>query len=187
LIAAMIAGSLALRMALQGSFGLSGDPWSFRFFPSEIALFLAGSLGYYVHVSKDEEHRGQARKLLLISAVSLFACLAINRWDGIARLASLSLLAAVIMGTPRLFETTKNIVWDKYLGELSYPLYICHFLFGWLLLPNTFTTVYLTLFLSLAASIALYHLVDKPIDAWRQDRLIKSERRLVGAQFIPSV
>jgi peptidoglycan/LPS O-acetylase OafA/YrhL len=186
-IAAMIAASLVLRMALQWAFGLSGHPWSFRFFPSEIALFLTGSLGYHVYASKNEAQRGQAKTLLSIAAVLLFACLAINRWDGIARLASLLLLAAVIVGVPRLFEMSKNVAWDKYVGELSYPLYICHFLFGWLLLPNTFFGVYSALFLSLATSVALYHLVDRPVDAWRQNRLRKSEPAIAVGRLIPSV
>src|SRR5258706_1003879 len=150
-----------LRMTLQGTFGFSGDPWSFRFFPSEIALFLAGSLGYYVYASDNEGQRTRAKTLLSIVAVVLFVCLAINRWDGIPRLASLSLLALVIVAVPRLFEMTRTIAWDKYIGELSYPLYIGHFLFGGILLPNTSFGVYLALFMSLAGSSALYHLFHR--------------------------
>ena len=52
-IAAAIAGSLILRIVLLGAFGFSGEPWTYRFFPSEIALFLTGSLGYYAYVSRD--------------------------------------------------------------------------------------------------------------------------------------
>ena len=174
-LAAMIVASLVLRMVLQWSFGLDGNPWSFRFFPSEIALFLTGSLGYYVYAATNDGQRSQARTLLFIVAVLLFVCLALNRWDGLTRLASLSLLAAVVVGVPRLFEITKNLAWDKYLGELSYPLYICHFLLGWLVLPNTLLSAYLALFMSLAMSIALYHFVDKPIDVWRQNRLKNSK------------
>lgn len=174
-LAAIIAASLVLRMALQWAFGFSGNPWSFRFFPSEIALFLTGSLGYYVYAAADDAQRRQAKALLSIVAVLLFACLAVNRWEGIPRLASLSLLAAVVVGVPKLFDVTRNLAWDKYIGELSYPLYICHFLFGWLLLPTTFPGVFLALFLSLAMSAALYHFVEKPIDVWRQSRLKNSK------------
>lgn len=186
-IAGMIAASLALRMLLQCAFGLSGQPWSFRFFPSEIALFMAGSLGYYLYASKDEAQRRLARTLLLLAAACLFVALAINRWDGIPRLASLSLLALVIVGVPRLFEMTRDIAWDRYIGELSYPLYVCHFLFGWMLMPNTLPGVYLAIVLSLGASVALYHLIDKPIDAWRQARSRKNAPRMAMGQLIPSV
>lgn len=186
-IAMVIAASLALRMLLQWAFGLSGQPWSFRFFPSEIALFMAGSLGYYAYASQNEAQRRLTKTLLSLAAALLFVALAINRWDGIPRLASLSLLALVIVGVPILFETTKNIAWDRYVGELSYPLYVCHFLAGWMLMPNTLAGVHEALLLSLAASIALHHLVDRPIDAWRQTRLRKSDGTMAIGRLIPSV
>jgi len=186
-IAVLIAASLALRMALQWSFGFSGEPWSYRFFPSEIALFLTGSLGYYAYSSRSDAQRTQVKRLLSIAAVLLFACLAINRWDGISRLASLSLLAGVVVGVPRLFELTRDIAWDKYLGELSYPLYICHFLFGWILLPETISGAYLALFLSVAASVLLYHLVDRPVDRWRQSRFAKTQRTVTKGRLVQAV
>ena len=85
-IAMVIAASLALRMLLQWAFGLSGQPWSFRFFPSEIALFMAGSLGYYAYASQNEAQRRLTKTLLSLAAALLFVALAINRWDGIPRL-----------------------------------------------------------------------------------------------------
>jgi peptidoglycan/LPS O-acetylase OafA/YrhL len=186
-IATLIAASLILRMGLQWSFGFSGEPWSYRFFPSEIALFLAGSLGYYAYSSHNDAQRTQVKRLLSIAAVLLFACLAINRWDGISRLASLSLLAAVVVGVPQLFELTRDIAWDKYLGELSYPLYICHFLFGWILLPETVPGVYLAVFLSVATSVLLYHLVDRPVDRWRQSRFAKTKRMMTEGRLVQAV
>jgi peptidoglycan/LPS O-acetylase OafA/YrhL len=174
IIVAIIAASLTLRIALLWAFGFSGEPWTYRFFPSEIALFMTGSLGYYTYASRNDEQRMQVNLLLPIAAFLLFACLALSKWDGVSRLISLSFLAAVIIGVPRLFELTRNIVWDRYLGELSYPLYICHFLFGWLLLPESSSSAYLALFLSLVASILLYRLVESPIDRWRQNRFEKA-------------
>lgn len=186
-IAAMIAASLALRMLLQGAFGLSGEPWSFRFFPSEFALFMAGSLGYYVYAPKHRAQRTLAKTLLSVAAVLLFLALAINRWDGMWRLASLSVLGLVIVGTPNLFSATKDILWDKYLGELSYPIYVCHFLCGWMLMPSTLAVAYAALLLSVAMSIALYHLIDRPIDNWRQARLRRNEGTMAVGRLLPSV
>jgi peptidoglycan/LPS O-acetylase OafA/YrhL len=185
-IAALIAASLLLRLALQGVLGLNGHPWSYRFFPSEMALFLAGSLGYWLCASTTKGQRRRALLLLLVAAVLVFASLAINNWDGVQRLASLSLLAAIIVGVPRLFELTKSFDIDRYVGELSYPLYICHFLFGWLLLPNTYSGVYTALLLSLATSVVLYHLIDRPLDAWRQQRLDRSQRSIAVSRLKPS-
>ena len=43
------AASLGVRLCLQFWFGYQGDPWSYRFFPSELAVFLIGALGYRVY------------------------------------------------------------------------------------------------------------------------------------------
>ena len=186
-IAAAIAGSLILRIALLWGFGFSGEPWTYRFFPSEIALFLTGSLGYYAYVSRTDEERKQVYRLLSTAAVSLFAALALSKWDGVSRLASLSLLCAVIIGVPRLFELTRDIAWDRHLGELSYPLYICHFLFGWILLPETIAGACLALAMSLIASIMLYRWVEAPIDRWRQNRLKKARHATDKPVLVPAV
>jgi peptidoglycan/LPS O-acetylase OafA/YrhL len=185
-IAALIAASLLLRMAMQGLLGLGGDPWSHRFFPSEIALFLSGALGYRLSASTTKAERGRALVLLVVTAALVCASLAINKWDGTQRLASVSLLAAMIVGVPWLFDLTKTFNIDRYLGELSYPLYICHYLFGWLLLPNTYAGVHSALLLSLATSVVIYHLIDRPLDAWRQRRLDRSRRRTPIGRLILS-
>lgn len=186
-IAAILVLSLLQRLALQWAFGFRGDPWTYRFFPSEIALFLAGSLGYYAHSACNGAQRRKVLMMLLMVAGSLFCCLALSKWDGISRFASLSFLGAVIVGVPRLFELTRSIAWDRYLGELSYPLYICHYMFGWLLLPDTVFGIYSALFLSLAASVLLYHVVDRPIDKWRQGRFEKTRRPVIEGRLIPAV
>jgi peptidoglycan/LPS O-acetylase OafA/YrhL len=43
----------------------------------------------------------------------------------------LSLLAAVPI-LPVLFQTTMKRRWDRYLGDLSYPIYISHLLVMWI-------------------------------------------------------
>lgn len=175
LIAALIIASLAVRMGLQWSLGLSGNPWAFRFFPSELALFLTGALGHSVYAAKTDAEAARAKMLLGTVAVLIVTCLAVNWWRGIDRLISLSVLAAVMLGVPWLFAATKSIAWDKHIGELSYPLYISHLLAAWIVMPASFAGVYLALLLSLGLSVALYHFVDKPIDLWRQTRLRSRE------------
>jgi peptidoglycan/LPS O-acetylase OafA/YrhL len=183
-IGAVIAASLLLRFTLLWGFDFGGDPWTYRFFPSEIALFLAGSLGYYAHASRSKVERRQINAGLFVLAIPLLACLAISKWDGASRLISLSILGAVIISVPRLFELTRKIAWDRYLGELSYPLYICHFLVGWIILPETVAGAYAALFLSLIASMALYRVVECPIDRWRQSRFEKARHATDAAPLM---
>ncbi len=183
-IGAAIAASLILRFTLLWGFGLGGDPWTYRFFPSEAALFLAGSLGYYAHASRSETERKRVNIGLLVLMIPLLAALACSQWGGTSRLMSLTLLGAVIIGVPRLFELTRNIAWDRYLGELSYPLYICHFLVGWIMLPATVASAYASLAISLVASIVLYRWVESPIDQWRQSRFERTRQATDGARLM---
>ena len=46
IVVAIIAASLALLCFLAFHLGLSDDPWIYRFFPTELALFLAGSVSF---------------------------------------------------------------------------------------------------------------------------------------------
>ena len=186
-IGAIIAASLVLRMTLLVLFDLSGDPWSSRFFPSELALFLIGSLSYYAYAPRSDVQRRQVYVMLLAAAVPLLVCLAISRWDGVSRLASLALLGAVIMSVPYLFKLTRNMAWDRYLGELSYPLYICHFLIGWMVLPETVSGAYICALLSLGLATQLYRWVERPIDRWRQSRFENAPRPIDEGGLMPAI
>lgn len=186
-IGAIIAASLVLRMTLLVLFDLSGDPWSSRFFPSELALFLIGSLGYYAYAPRNDVQRKQVYVMLLAAAVPLLVCLAVSRWDGVSRLASLALLGAVIMSVPYLFKLTRNMAWDRYLGELSYPFYICHFLIGWMVLPETVSGAYVCALLSLGLATQLYRWIERPIDRWRQRRFENTPRPINEGGLMPAI
>ncbi|CEO16642.1 hypothetical protein RMONA_01100 [Rickettsia monacensis] len=51
-ILSIICISLITRIILQFN-GFIGDPWSYRFFPSELAIFLIGSQAFYIYSSKE--------------------------------------------------------------------------------------------------------------------------------------
>ncbi|QUS41017.1 acyltransferase [Tardiphaga alba] len=184
-IFSLLLASLACRMGAQWAFGLSGDPWSYRVFVFELALFCAGTLGYAVYAGENSE-RGRSKILLMLTAALVFVCLGINKGDGVSALPSVLFLAAVIVTVPRLFELTKTIGWDRYLGELSYPIYICHFLLGWLLMPETRAASFAALALTLIASVAIHHLVERPIDRWRQRRLVNAQHAAHARDMLPA-
>ena len=61
------------------------------------------------------------------------------------------------------------------LGELSYPIYICHFLVIWFLdaavtFGSNLTRGSSIIAMTLIVSTALYWIVDRPVDAWRHWR-----------------
>lgn len=175
-IAAVLFASLALRLFLQFAFGWHGDPWSYQFFPSELAVFLIGAIGYRVYGSSSIAPDRWLVSLFAVSCMATAAALLINRWDGWPRVVSVVLLLAIFLAIPTLFRRTKGNALDRYLGELSYPVYICHFLVIWTLAavatPNTNVLRGLGIVVfTLLLPAALYWWVDRPLDAWRQRRL----------------
>jgi peptidoglycan/LPS O-acetylase OafA/YrhL len=168
--------SLVLRLFLQFCFGLYGDPWSYRFFPSELALFLIGAIGYRVYRSSPDAADPHLAGLYAILCVCMAAALLINRWHGMSRIASVGLLLMLLLAIPHLFRSTKSNPIDRILGELSYPIYICDFLVIWTIdslgivgsgIVRGLTIIAITFML---ASV-LYWGIDRPVDNWRHRRL----------------
>ena len=78
---------------------------------------------------------------------------------------------------PWLFAASKNSRIDRYLGELSYPLYLVHFLAVWFL-PSLLLRIGISqgmplwiLAASLGLSAGLIHFVSNPLEQIRQRRV----------------
>lgn len=178
-----LAASLALRLVLQFGFGYQGDPWSYRFFPSELAVFLIGALAYRVYRSPAASNR----KLFVIyglAIVCLGTALIINRWHGLSRVASVFFWMAAVGAIPFLFRMTKSNMVDRYLGELSYPIYISHFLVIWFLdaivtFGSSAVRGNVIIAMTLIVSGVLYWLIDRPIDSWRHGRFAAKQTAML--------
>jgi peptidoglycan/LPS O-acetylase OafA/YrhL len=174
-IVALLVASLALRMGLQFGFGFKDDPWSYRFFPSEFALFLTGILGY--HAYRERNARGKTMWIFVISTACVGICLLINRWNGIGRVASITCLVVAIILIPTLFRRTHRNRIDRYLGELSYPIYVVHLLASWLVLelttgwPPGWQAAAVMIGTVVSAAV-LYALIAEPIERLRQRRAV---------------
>jgi peptidoglycan/LPS O-acetylase OafA/YrhL len=92
---------------------------------------------------------------------------------------SLICIVLVALSLPILFDWTKKSRLQKWIGDLSYPVYICHILVKWGLLAAMGVTIkgvtnppgWLLLVCSVALAALLLWLVDYPIDRWRQRRV----------------
>lgn len=85
-------------------------------------------------------------------------------------------LAAAI---PFLFFLTKNNKTDRWIGELSYPIYILHILTFYMVTQFTdWTTEGAGAVITVVLSILMYQLVDKPLDRWREKLPAVSPRAL---------
>ena len=184
----ILAASLLLRLFLQFWFGYSGDPWSYRFFPSELAVFLLGALGYHIYRTPAAGSDRSVLPLFVLAVGTVGAALLINRWHGVGRIASVAFLMLACAAIPVLFRRSKDNLLDRHLGELSYPIYICHILVIWFLdFVVSFGSMTVRgiciIAATLVASSALYLWIDRPVDRWRQRRF--AARR--GHRLAPSV
>jgi peptidoglycan/LPS O-acetylase OafA/YrhL len=132
LIAALCLFSLAFRVALI-VLGFSGEPWNRSLFPSELIYFLLGVLGYrlYLVIPRLKLTATMETAFALVVPTiaiiywpvehSLRGSLVWEVWNTIPYL-------LIAVGIPFLFQLTKNNALDAYIGELSYPIYMCHVL-----------------------------------------------------------
>jgi peptidoglycan/LPS O-acetylase OafA/YrhL len=114
---------LAVRVIVYKAFG-SHDPWRYRFFPAELGVFCAGGLAYHFYRSmqaNDAARRfGGACLALLVAAMLAHPYLPpATRYVPIT--------ALVLASLPFVFALSRDSTADRWLGELSYPMYLLHF------------------------------------------------------------
>lgn len=172
----IMAGSLILRIFLYKQ-GLNYDPWTYRFFPTELFFFLAGAASYkmYNHLKQSSFIQKQRWYMLLVIPVLLFVFnyVPVDYW-----LKQYIFYTILIFAIPVLFAYTKNSSVDRSIGELSYPIYLSHSfiimycmpLFRYLFHFSRFTSFF-TIVFTIGFSIALVLYLIKPIEKYRAKRV----------------
>ncbi len=130
----LIGMGIVSRVVTARYFGELVDPWYYRFVVSEMALFGLGGLAYhcYVRYAPLQRIAVQAGAAALGIAVLIVgfrqflgplqpafgqAIPALNLYDPL-------LLAFMILFVPAIFAFTRKNAFDRYIGELSYPVYL---------------------------------------------------------------
>ncbi|MBN8969674.1 MAG: acyltransferase [Rhizobiales bacterium] len=162
--------------------GLNSDPWTYRFFPFEIALFLCGMLAQRFHARTDWQSFPR-EKLSRIGWI----CLAVFCLSGpfrASRTAIFLLAMAWTFAIPYIFELTRRSRIDRIIGELSYPVYLVHVPLLYLVMPHLkqafpvlgiIPDYFVLAALSLATAFAIWWLIDRPIDHLRHRMLVASD------------
>ena len=105
------------------------DPWNYRFFPAELCFFLTGTL--FARIKNLEFNMRNIKYLELlpqfIPAVSVGYFIFATRFFSYFTLQDWPVIFVGIV-IIFLITQTSNIPDVSLLGELSYPLYLCHFL-----------------------------------------------------------
>jgi peptidoglycan/LPS O-acetylase OafA/YrhL len=126
-IIALCTFSLAFRLAMTMA-GFSGYPWSRSLFPSELVYFLLGVLAYRLYVVIPDLHFS-TRAQVFVAVMVLVVAMIYWPIDYVVRDSLIwNTLPYVLIaaGIPFLFGLTKNNALDANIGELSYPIYMCH-------------------------------------------------------------
>ena len=122
----LILSSLAARGVL-GYYGFSYDPFTYRCFPLEITNFLLGFIAYkelYLNLNNTRDKlKYNTKKILIFNFIPISL---ISYFIGIETSIYLILVVCFACSIPLFFEKTKNMHFDRKLGNLSYPVYINH-------------------------------------------------------------
>lgn len=164
----VLAASLALRLGFALA-GPEADRISHYLLPTELYLFMAGALAWRLYQTL--RPIPWARRLGLPALASLTAVILSYQWlPAPWRFPFFALL--LFAAIPPIFASYAGNRLDRTLGELSYPVYLIHFLVIALAenyLPDLPGTGLLALVL--LAGATLYLTVDRPMDRLRQRRL----------------
>lgn len=176
-IAALAFLCLGLR-GVAAALGYTADPFAYRFFPFELATFLAGVLAYKAWAAyRALWDRPAAR--ILAAAVPL-AILGWPWWaagwpmDQFFTPPRLILLVLVACGLPAIHAMSHRNRTDRAVGELSYPFYLGHLLVLGLVasipaLQGRETAIALiALTVTLLLAWLVVRVVDEPIEALRR-------------------
>lgn len=164
------AASIALRLAGTW-FPVEFPLWQGRFFPTCLFMFVFGMLGYrlYPRVSHFPPAVQAGGTAALAAVVMLMPLTGLTpdaqRWIVYVSTASL---------TPFAFALTHRMRFDRWIGELSYPIYLTHLLAIAVVLHFELPMPVLSaIAITLLASVAVRMLIEDPVDRWRQRRVAR--------------
>ena len=185
-VAILIISSCALRLVLYNYFKLTNDPWTYRFFPTELMFFLLGYFSYRIYLKVKNAPASNLvglLSLLLImgSTVVYFFIPQIKINFSPFSLNEIFYFTLISFSIPFLFITFKRSRLDNKIGELSYPVYISHLLVYTICMNLPFVQLRTGLSIALLTilfSIVLNKLIADPVEKFRQSRLSKKGKEI---------
>ncbi|MBP0597945.1 acyltransferase [Herbaspirillum sp. LeCh32-8] len=173
LLLAIVALGACLRFWFAQHNYFNSDQWLYRFFPLELPFFLVGILLYriYSKLKSIEIHRVLllCTGMMGLVAAALQIPLEMNKWI---------FYLIVAIAIPCLFILSKKSALDRWIGDLSYPIYISHLFVMWVLSASDMFQKTgidrgtLTAICTVCFAVALVHLF-RPIESFRQRRAVR--------------
>ena len=177
LVFGLLALSILVRVFLVAQGLGAQDPWTYRFFPAELSMFLFGAVAHQVLLPIYQKYFGDrfydaAKIVLAIIVIEILIYAIVPLGVGIR---SLILFGSFVLAVPFTFVFQNNNKIDAWIGNLSYPLYISHiFVFmtvqnvaAALDINNSWLITAAAIVSLIAFSIALHRYLETPIDKLR--------------------
>lgn len=166
----LVAVSLIIRLLLEWH-----APWSsYFFFPANLCFFVWGMLTYRIY--RNEKYARIATQPLT-QGIFLFVVVAIVFRQFVPFYRNYDWLLYILFGVtlPFLFHASKAWAWDRWIGNLSYPIYLIHASVLLLLKVGYGTDRGLvTISCSTIAALVLLVVVEQPLEKFRQRRVTGS-------------
>lgn len=152
---------------------LPNDPWNYRFFPSQLVYFMLGSAGYFLYRKIKTHSRVYLNwsALLIILLITIF-------YSQLQEIINSTLLDAVTIllysiGVPLVFILSKSWKKDRFIGELSYSIYLVHMLIIYLVHLSGFSRVFvfgfneIVIILTIASCVLIQKLFIERVEKFR--------------------
>ena len=172
--------SLIIRYFVAYGLDFVNDPWGYRFFPSELMFFLLGYISYYLlRNTKMVIHSVGINYAVLITfiiTILYYSSFTDFSFDYIPfGLKQIIVTVLFVLILPTLFSMSEKNKIDRFIGELSYPIYISHMFVFMFLGMYGFKSSVLVIFVTIVFSIVLNVLVSNKIEKYRQWRVAKTK------------
>lgn len=153
---------LAYHLAIK-YFGVNNLMYQYHLFPSSLLYFTLGILAYRLYQRGYSSIDNKTYKYFLLFAFVLFLTEPL--------LPNLYLFIFPLF-VPSLFQLTKHNKIDRFLGDLSYPLYMIHYIvlkFFWSYGTEVkWLGTYVTL-CSIAMAVIIHWFLERPVDKYRHN------------------
>ena len=154
------------------------DPWTYRFFPAELAFFLVGAIAHqyispFYSKMLSRQQIGKWSNFLTLSFIIFSLSYSLIPVNGLIKSGILFMIFFFTL--PLIFVFQMHGGWDKWLGELSYPIYICHmfviylvtFFYGGIEIGTPLLGAVIILILSVFFSIILNSYITRRVEIIR--------------------
>jgi len=160
--------SIAIRFAgiwLPVEFAL----WQGRLFITALFMFLFGMLAYRAFPVVLKLPRW-SHFAALAAMIAMVCFLPSTQWS--PSIQSWTIYVGMALGTPFAFAATRAFAIDRWVGELSYPIYLTHLVVvaGVLIYEVPYPS-WSAIAITLLMSAAILQFIERPVDRWRQRRV----------------